>query len=477
MSSLTPASARVFTRALDDFVKEVPERPPTVTHQQDLLRVEAAVSGTFTILTHELSHTGAPALALAISKSLKSAGAIVSVMSMRDGPLRGQYLRAGIPVNIAGEGFIPHFLKKLRSFAQRSPSFRAILRIFVKLVKWISSWKLFRQVLLSLALPAIVGLMMGRQLGSTLLINSFASFPLAFKILLRWRGPVFWYIHETYDPQILLRSAAARKTLELLRDQKKITFLYGSDATRRLWANEGFDGKVLYWSGLSRSSVPTALRSERKSHKKRTVLSVGTSGPRKGTRTLIEAFAQARRKKLIPDETQLVIVGVIPPSLNMHSRDIVLRTMRPDLCGRVHLIGTVDPATLASYYEDADLYVQTSNMECLPIALLTAMAHGIPIITTDVDGCKEAIVNGECGLTVPPRHPIRLADAMRELLSDSHKSGQFGRAARLRFEAIFSLEETLERVFETISPTGPGGHPRTISSREIAAPTLSEALE
>ena len=123
-------------------------------------------------------------------------------------------------------------------------------------------------------------------------------------------------------------------------------------------------------------------------------------------------------------------------------------------------IATVDPATLASYYEDADLYVQTSNMECLPLALLTAMAHGIPIITTDVDGCKEAIVDGECGLTVPPRHPSRLADAMRELLGDPIKSRQFGKAARLRFEAVFSLEKNLERMFETIGPPDRASYPK-----------------
>jgi glycosyltransferase involved in cell wall biosynthesis len=245
----------------------------------------------------------------------------------------------------------------------------------------------------------------------------------------------------------MLRSDAARRTLEFFRDRKKINFLYGSDATRRVWASEGFDGKVLYWSGIPRNSISAKGQLNTKPPTKTTILSVGTSGPRKGTRTLIEAFAQACRRGLIPDETQLVIVGVIPPSINIHSRDVALRTLRPDLKGRVRLVATVDPATLASYYEDAHLYVQTSNMECLPLALLTAMAHGIPIITTDVDGCKEAIINGECGLTVPSRHSNRLADAIGEILSDPAKSRQFGHAARLRFESVFSLETNLKHMF------------------------------
>ena len=270
LSNLTPATARVFTRVLDDFV-ELPASPPVLANQQDFTHVEATVSGTFTIISHELSHTGAPALAIAVSKALKSAGAIVRVLSMRDGPLRDDYLRAGIPITIAGEGFILRSWKTLRASAERFPVLRAILRIFYKLAKMDSVTEIVSRCAAAGVLPLICSAdsAIARQRHGTLLINSFASFPLAFEIVPFWRGPVFWYIHETYDPQILLRSAAARKTLELLRDRRKITFLYGSDATRRVWASEGFDGKVLYWSGLSRSSVPTTLRSDRKSHKKR----------------------------------------------------------------------------------------------------------------------------------------------------------------------------------------------------------------
>src|SRR5262249_11827823 len=99
-------------------------------------------------------------------------------------------------------------------------------------------------------LPKMIAFGLQRHHG-ILLLNSFASFPLALVIIRLWRGPVFWYIHETYDPQIFLRGRDTRKYLEYLQRSKNIQFLFGSDATRRVFAREGFDGRVVYWSGLS----------------------------------------------------------------------------------------------------------------------------------------------------------------------------------------------------------------------------------
>ena len=64
------------------------------------------------------------------------------------------------------------------------------------------------------------------------------------------------------------------------------------------------------------------------------------------------------------------------------------------------------------------IYAYASLMEGVPLALLTAMSRGLPIVTTDVDGCKEAIVDEVCGLLVPPRQESAMADAMARLLAD-----------------------------------------------------------
>jgi len=67
---------------------------------------------------------------------------------------------------------------------------------------------------------------------------------------------------------------------------------------------------------------------------------------------------------------------------------------QPDLLGFVRLVHIVAPSVLETYFDEATIYVQASLMEGVPLALLAAMSRSLPIVTTDVDGCKEAVVDG-----------------------------------------------------------------------------------
>jgi glycosyltransferase involved in cell wall biosynthesis len=234
--------------------------------------------------------------------------------------------------------------------------------------------------------------------------------------------------------------------------KKKTAFLYPSQATREVWRREGFDGRQYYWSGISAHDETIQFPRAQRSDKKRRILSVGTSGPRKGTRALIESFAYACKKGLIPPEAELVLVAVQKPSKDPQVRDFILRTLSPEIQGRVHLVGVLQPPALHSYYATAEVYVQSSNMECLPLTLLTAMAYGLPIVTTDVDGCKEAIIDGVSGITVPPRRIELMAEALAEIFASPQLARKFGEAARERFREKFSLEATVEPLLRLLFP-------------------------
>jgi len=84
-------------------------------------------------------------------------------------------------------------------------------------------------------------------------------------------------------------------------------------------------------------------------------------------------------------------------------------------------------AVLPSYYREG-----------LPKALLEAAASGRPIVTTDLPGCRDAIVDGETGLLVPPRDPEALALALERLVRDPELRRAMGRRAREDAEARFS---------------------------------------
>ncbi|MEP4767192.1 MAG: glycosyltransferase family 4 protein [Roseibium sp.] len=277
----------------------------------------------------------------------------------------------------------------------------------------------------------------------SLLINSFASWPLALPLLEKWTGPAFWYIHETYEPSLVMRSGKQLARLEARAKAGNLTFLFGSDATRQKWAEEGFDGEVFYWSGfdLSCGRLFEAVSYDKMADKP-VILSVQSTGPRKGTRSLIEAFALGREKGWIPKQAELHIIGAHPPAHNALSRDLLCRILRDDLRGSVQLIPNLSPDELAAHYAAASVYVQSSTMECLPLALLNAMAFGLPIVSTDADGCREAILDSKTGRLVPPSQPALMAKALGSLVTDLAVAEEYGRQARALFESKFALEKT-----------------------------------
>jgi glycosyltransferase involved in cell wall biosynthesis len=85
----------------------------------------------------------------------------------------------------------------------------------------------------------------------------------------------------------------------------------------------------------------------------------------------------------------------------------------------------------------ADACVQPSRSEGLPFAVLEAMAHGLPVVATDVGGVAAAV--GACGVVVPPEQPDALADAIRALLADDARRAALAEAGRARVAREFGL--------------------------------------
>ncbi len=102
----------------------------------------------------------------------------------------------------------------------------------------------------------------------------------------------------------------------------------------------------------------------------------------------------------------------------------------------VELLGQREDVPLL--LDRSDLAVLPSYTEGLPNAVLEAMAHGLPVVATDVGGVGE-LIGDDCGLVVAPRQATALADALARLILDPILRTEQGTAGRRRAEADFGV--------------------------------------
>jgi glycosyltransferase involved in cell wall biosynthesis len=109
--------------------------------------------------------------------------------------------------------------------------------------------------------------------------------------------------------------------------------------------------------------------------------------------------------------------------------------------GVVELLGPRDD--IAHVFSQSDLVVLPSYREGLPKVLVEAAACGRAVVTSDVPGCRDAIVHNVTGLLVSPRDVVSLADAIERLLADQTLRQRMGRAGRAFAERTFSIESVV----------------------------------
>jgi glycosyltransferase involved in cell wall biosynthesis len=116
---------------------------------------------------------------------------------------------------------------------------------------------------------------------------------------------------------------------------------------------------------------------------------------------------------------------------------------------RLHLLGLRDDVD--RLLTAADLFVQPSVSEGLPLSVLEAMAVGLPIVATRVGGMPEAL-GDDAGMLVPPGEPSALASAIDQLLANPGRADRLGQAARTRAVELFSLEAMVRQYLALYGP-------------------------
>jgi glycosyltransferase involved in cell wall biosynthesis len=114
-----------------------------------------------------------------------------------------------------------------------------------------------------------------------------------------------------------------------------------------------------------------------------------------------------------------------------------------------------EPATVARYYQAADIYVHAAHVDTFPNTILEALACGTPVVATAVGGIPEQIEDGRTGLLVPPNDAQALAAGLTALLSDDTRRRTMGvhasEAARDRFDLSRQADAYLQWYYRLVA--------------------------
>ncbi len=110
--------------------------------------------------------------------------------------------------------------------------------------------------------------------------------------------------------------------------------------------------------------------------------------------------------------------------------------------------GLVPPARIPSLVGAMDVLVHTSLREGLARALPQALISGKPVISYDIDGAREVVLNGITGFLIPPREIDSLANAMNRLAKSTQMRNEMGRKGRELFTEQFRHETMTRKIRE-----------------------------
>lgn len=174
--------------------------------------------------------------------------------------------------------------------------------------------------------------------------------------------------------------------------------------------------------------------------RKHRILAVGRLDPQKDYETMLLAVSPLLLHQ--QDQWELIVVGDGPDRENIESTAHMF-----DLQASVQLIGW--QAAVSSWLRESEIFILTSRWEGMPNAIIEAMGHGLPVVTTNVEGISE-LLPGKLADQVASTEEFRNGQTILEdLMEDPALRQQLGQANRRQIEAHFSLRQMVQS-YETM---------------------------
>ncbi|HLA71759.1 MAG TPA: glycosyltransferase [Steroidobacteraceae bacterium] len=249
-----------------------------------------------------------------------------------------------------------------------------------------------------------------------------------------------WRVRYLYD-QIDLRLLKHYDLVLMVSDtMREIISRYGVDPQRMMWIRNAIDSKYFQRSG----APDAAFRAELGIPPGATV--VGAVGRLNGEKDYPNMLRAAQILLKQRPDLYFVIAGKgeLEPELKALAAELGV-AQRVIFMGHFHDVRKV--------FELMDLYVLSSTREGLPNTVLEAMAMGVPIVSTDVDGVKEAVSDQREAFLVPAQDSVKLAEGIARMLDDRVLRERLARDARAKVETDFSFAHrtrTIENLYRKL---------------------------
>ncbi len=264
--------------------------------------------------------------------------------------------------------------------------------------------------------------------------NTLESFPAV--ITAKLCGiPSVWHTHElmSHVQHYNFKRVDDRLFAEAVRSSTLICAV--SEATKKAFVEYCSERKIDSGEKIRVIHNGVEARSASRTHASpaRSITAIGNIIRQKGIEYLIEAFADLAKEH---PETTLNIIGKVFPGDFIYFYNLVEKL---EVGGTVRFHTEV--ADIDKVYAESDIFVCPSLVESLPMVLLEAMSHAIPVVATEVGGVGELIEHGQTGVLVPPGDAGALAAAIGSCLDNWDNTIEMGERGRKSVAESFSLEK------------------------------------
>ncbi len=176
---------------------------------------------------------------------------------------------------------------------------------------------------------------------------------------------------------------------------------------------------------------------------------VARFAPQKNQAQLLQALAEID----LPFQLTFVGDGPTRASAEALTKDL-------ELTNRVEYLGVrLDTDVILS---QSSIFALATNWEGFPITILEAMRAGLPVIATDVDGVREAVIDGQTGFLVPRGDTKALEERLALLLADPTLRKNMGTAGRRSYESEFTQAVMLKKIAGVYQEAAPNRQAKTV---------------